>query len=249
MDRCAKIVATIGPSSNSEETILQLLQAGVDVARLNFSHGTHDDHAAIYRGLRAAASQLGRSVTILQDLQGPKIRTGNIQNGQVELVAGQELTLTSEPVPGDEQLVPIDFPQFLESVRPGGRILLDDGNLVSVQSIEGNRVKTQVVLGGILKSHKGVNFPGAELHIPGFTENDEDDLDFGLKLGVDAVAVSFVRSASDILQVREAIARLAPDRITTPVIAKLERPEALDNLEAIMQVVDGVMVARGDLGC
>jgi pyruvate kinase len=249
MNRCAKIVATIGPASEDEATLRKLLQAGMDVARLNFSHGTYDDHQLIYNRLREVSRQLNRSVTILQDLQGPKIRTGNLENGQVEIEAGQELILTTQPVVGDEHTVPIDFPELLESVKAGGRILLDDGNLeLAVLSVQEDQVTTRVVLGGILKTHKGVNLPGAELHIPGFTEKDRKDLEFGLKMGIDAVAVSFVRSADDIKQVREAIHELAPERKHVPIIAKLERPEALDNLEAIVDVADGVMVARGDLG-
>jgi pyruvate kinase len=249
MNRCAKIVATIGPASEDEATLRKLLQAGMDVARLNFSHGTYDDHQLIYNRLREVSRQLNCSVTILQDLQGPKIRTGNLENGQVEIEAGQELILTTQPVVGDEHTVPIDFPELLESVKAGGRILLDDGNLeLAVLSVQEDQVTTRVVLGGILKTHKGVNLPGAELHIPGFTEKDRKDLEFGLKMGIDAVAVSFVRSADDIKQVREAIHELAPERKHVPIIAKLERPEALDNLEAIVDVADGVMVARGDLG-
>jgi pyruvate kinase len=188
-------------------------------------------------------------VTILQDLQGPKIRTGNLINGQVELQPGQTLTLTTQPVLGDDKVVPIDFPQLIQSVKPGNRILLDDGNLeLEVISVAADHVKTRVVLGGTLKPHKGVNLPGAVLDIPGFTEKDEADLAFGLDLGVDVVAVSFVRSKQDVLQVRQAISRLRPDRIDTPIIAKLERPEALDNLDEILHTADGVMVARGDLG-
>jgi len=249
MNRCAKIVATIGPACEDEATLRKLLQAGMDVARLNFSHGTYDDHQSIYKRLREVSRQLNRSVTILQDLQGPKIRTGNLENGQVEIEAGQELILTTQPVVGDEHTVPIDFPELLESVKAGGRILLDDGNLeLAVLSVQEDQVTTRVVLGGILKTHKGVNLPGAELHIPGFTEKDRKDLEFGLKMGIDAVAVSFVRSADDIKQVREAIHELASERKHIPIIAKLERPEALDNLEAIVDVADGVMVARGDLG-
>ena len=249
MERCTKIVATIGPSSRDEPVIQRLLEAGVNVARLNFSHGTQDDHALMYKRLREASEKLGQPVTILMDMQGPKIRTGNIKNGQVELQSGQQLTLTTEPILGDEKTVPVDFPQLIQSVKPGNRILLDDGNLeLAVTSVSSDRVETRVVLGGALKSHKGVNLPGAVLDIPGFTEKDEDDLAFGLDLGVDAVAVSFVRSAGDVAQVRQAISRLCPQRINTPIIAKLERPEAIDNLEEILHVSDGVMVARGDLG-
>ncbi|MBN1146423.1 MAG: pyruvate kinase [Anaerolineales bacterium] len=249
MERRAKIVATIGPASQSEETIQSLLQAGMDVARLNFSHGSHADHAMVYQRLRAGAERQGRPLTILQDLQGPKIRTGDLSNGQVELRAGRKLILTTQPALGDERLVSVDYPGLPRSVNPGGRILLDDGKLeLLVTSISGVQVETEVLLGGILKPHKGVNLPGAALDIPSLTAKDEEDLAFGLGLPVDALAISFVRSASDIQRVRQAIARLAPEQSDLPIIAKLERPEALDNLEAILEAVDGVMVARGDLG-
>lgn len=243
-----KIVATIGPASQSEETIRSLLLAGVDIARLNFSHGSHADHAIVYQRLRETAKKLGRSIGILQDLQGPKIRTGNIKNGGVEIKQGQSLVLTTQDILGDDHIVPIDFPQLLESARVGNRILLDDGNLeLSIEEIQADHIITTVILGGILKSHKGVNLPGSNLDIPGFTEKDEQDLYFGLDLGIDFIAVSFVRKAEDIIRVRDAVKKHTPGRYV-PIIAKLERPEALDNLLSICEVADGVMVARGDLG-
>lgn len=249
MDRHAKIVATIGPASDSEEIITQLLQAGVNVARLNFSHGSHEDHTRVYQRLRAAAEKTKHPVTILQDLQGPKIRTGGLEKGQVELVPGQPFCLTTRPVPGDSRIVSVDFPQLPDSVRVGSRILLDDGNLeLVVISVNGEDVETRVVIGGILKTRKGVNLPGVALDISSITAKDEADLNFGLELGVDAIAVSFVRSARDITFVRNAITRHAPEKAKIPLIAKLERPEALDNLDDILRVADGVMVARGDLG-
>jgi pyruvate kinase len=247
--RRAKIVATIGPASQDEKTIQRLLAAGVDVARLNFSHGTHENHAAVYQRLRQAAKERGQAITILQDLQGPKIRTGAIADGQVTLLAGQTLKLTMQPVLGNHEIVSVDLPGLTESVRPGGRILLDDGNLeLLVTAVNNEEVQTQVILPGILKPNKGVNLPGATIKIAGFTEKDRQDLAFGLELGVDAVAVSFVRTPDDIRQVRAAIQELAPHRKSMPVIAKLERPEALENLEQIIAIADGVMVARGDLG-
>ncbi|MBN2548212.1 MAG: pyruvate kinase [Anaerolineales bacterium] len=249
MERRAKIVATIGPSSQDEQTLINLVKAGMDVARLNFSHGTHETHAEVYARLRRISQELGRPVTILQDMQGPKIRTGKIENDQVELKLGQALTLTTQPIIGSNTTVPVDFPQLIESAQPGNRILLDDGNLeLLITAVENDRVETIVTLAGVLKSNKGVNLPGANVNIPGFTEKDEADLEFGLELGVDAIAVSFVRTAQDIERVRQAANRLAPERIHLPIIAKLERPQALDNLEAIIQAADGVMVARGDLG-
>ncbi len=249
MNRRAKIIATIGPASQDEATIVSLLQAGVNVARLNFSHGTYDDHAVVFQRLRSASTRLGRSVAVLQDLQGPKIRTGEIAGGKAELTAGQTLTLTTQPVVGDGQRISVDYPDLPAGVQAGGRILLDDGNLeLSVVAVHGKEVETTVVLGGTLFPHKGVNLPGGKINLPCLTEKDRADLAFGLQLGVDIVAVSFVRTPQDIRTVREAIQELSPTRTDVPIIAKLERPEALDNLEEIVNAADGVMVARGDLG-
>lgn len=247
--RNTKIVATVGPACSSAESIRELLQTGVNVARLNFSHGTHADHAAIIQRLRQAASELNRPLAILQDLQGPKIRTGDLAAGSVELIAGETLTLTTQLTPGDARLVSVDFPELPQSVLPGGRILLDDGNLELVVTAVGEDwVETRVVVGGILKTHKGMNLPNGRISIAAFTEKDLEDLAFGLEQGVDAVALSFVRSAQDVRDLRQAIQRLQPNLKHFPIIAKLERPEALVNLEEIVEVSDGVMVARGDLG-
>jgi pyruvate kinase len=249
MERRTKIVATLGPASQDEHTIRELIQAGMNVARLNFSHGTYSDHALRIERIRRISNELGTPITILQDLQGPKIRTGEIAGGSVQILPGQAFVLTTEPVIGDAKQVSVDYPGLPASVKPGSRILLDDGNLeLEVKSVSGERVDTLVSLGGILKSHKGVNLPGSLLDIPGFTPKDEADLAFGLQQGVDAVAMSFVRSAKDVETVRSAISRLAPERSWTPIISKLERPEALHNLEEIVHASDGVMVARGDLG-
>jgi pyruvate kinase len=251
--RRAKIVATIGPASQDEQTLSELLKAGLDVARLNFSHGTHADHQTVFRRLRRLSQETGRPITILQDVQGPKIRTGEMADGAVELKAGQILTLTTRAVLGSNELISVDYAGLPECVKPGSRILIDDGNLelvvvgVSPQA-EGRPVETRVVLGGTLKAHKGVNLPGARLDVPGLTAKDIDDLHFGLELGVDAVAISFVREAQDIQFVRQTLAQAGANQRLPLIIAKLERPEALDNLEAILEAVDGVMVARGDLG-
>jgi pyruvate kinase len=247
--RRAKIVGTIGPSSEDEATLRSLIQAGLNVARLNFSHGTHDDHAQIYKRIRHLSRELVQPITIMQDLQGPKIRTGEIQNGQVLLESGQKLNLTVNPVIGDANNVSVDYPELTEVVESGGRILLDDGNLeLLITDVQPDHVETQVVLGGILKPHKGVNLPGARIRMPGLTEKDEDDLRFGLHLGVDIVAVSFVSTAVDIERVRQAIQTIDPNCRDLPIIAKLERPEAIDNLHEIVHAADGLMVARGDLG-
>lgn len=249
MERRAKIVATIGPATHNERMIRELIQAGMNVARINFSHGTHSDHAESINRIRKASILLNQPVTILQDLQGPKIRTGELKNGSVEIKAGQQLTLTTKKVPGDKNTVSVDYEDLPHSVKPGGRILLDDGNLeLEVTSIGKDYVDTQVVLGGILKPNKGVNLPGARLSVQSLTEKDKTDLIFGLEQGVDAIALSFVRSTLDIARLKQEIACIASDRIDTPIIAKLERPEALDNLHEIIHSVDGVMVARGDLG-
>jgi pyruvate kinase len=249
MDRRTKIVVTVGPASSDETTIEQLLQAGVNVMRLNFSHGTHAEHSTQISRIRRVSEKLAVPVTLLQDLQGPKIRTGKIAGGQVALTAGQPLTLTTREVLGDDRVIPVDYPDLPRSLSPGGRILLDDGNLeLAVVSTTDETVSTQVVVGGVLKSDKGVNLPHARLNLQALTEKDEADLAFGLKLGIDAVAMSFVRKAADIGRLRQSIARFSPERRDTPVIAKLERPEALDNLHEIVDAADGVMVARGDLG-
>ncbi len=247
--RRAKIIATIGPASESEPVLLRMMQAGLDVARMNFSHGTHAQHAERIARVRALAHRLGRPVAILQDLQGPKIRTGELQEGKVTLQAGQTLTLTTAPVPGTAERISVDFADLPRAVQPGRRILLSDGQLeLEVTAVRGEEVETRVLLGGVLTPHKGVNLPGVPLDIPGFTPKDEADLKFGLQQDVDAIAISFVRSAADIARVRQAIARHAPERLHMPIIAKLERPEALENLHEIIHAADGVMVARGDLG-
>lgn len=249
MERQAKIVATIGPASQEEETLEKLLAAGMDVARLNFSHGTHAEQAMVFARLRDLSQKLNKPLTIFQDLQGPKIRTGELENGQVDLLPGQTLILTSTPISGNNKIVSVDYPGFMKGLAPGSRILLDDGKLeLRVVSVSEDSVSTTVILGGTLKPHKGVNIPGIPLDIVSFTEKDRQDLAFGLQLGVDAVAISFVRKAEDIQTVREAIRQLAPDKSDLPIIAKLERPEALQNLEEIVHTAEAVMVARGDLG-
>lgn len=249
MDRRTKIVVTLGPVSSDRTVIERLISAGMDVVRLNFSHGSHEEHQARIRLLRSLCQQANHPITLLQDLQGPKIRTGNLETGSVMIDQGQTLILTTEKVTGTKNKVSVDYNDLPQSVKPGGRILLDDGNLeLMVVSVSGDQVETKVVLGGELKPHKGVNLPGAILNIPAFTMKDEADLEFGLEHHIDAVAMSFVRSSDDVQKVRQAIAHLAPDRKRIPIIAKLERPEALDNLEEIVRTADGVMVARGDLG-
>ena len=251
--RNVKIVATVGPASEDKATLRALIAAGVDVVRLNFSHGTHEQHAAVLRRVREIGHRLGKAVAVLQDLQGPKIRVGRLPKDPLPLKAGETVVLYPEDAPPPQETgvkaIPVDFPDLPRVARAGGRILLDDGHLeLHTLQVEKPLVHARVVLGGTLHSHKGINLPGASLDIPGFTEKDERDLAFGLAQGVDAVAVSFVRSVADISRVRQAIAQMAPDQADLPIIAKLERPEALENLHEIIHAADGVMVARGDLG-
>jgi len=254
MDHFAKIVCTLGPSSNTKKTIQALINAGMNVARLNFSHGSHEDHAHLINLLRKISDETGTAITILQDLQGPKLRIGSLAGGKLVLEAGDQVVLSSSKnylVDDNEIFIPFEIPDLHKVLQPGNHILLDDGNIeMEVQSITGDRIEAEVTLGGILKSNKGVNLPGARLTMPSFTEKDKEDLKFGLQQCVDMIAISFVLSSDDILTVKKAIEEFAPNReaVKTPVIAKLERPEALEDLHSIMKVTDGVMVARGDLG-
>ena len=252
MNRKAKIVATIGPASQSEDVLEKLIMAGMNVARMNFSHGTHDQHAERIARIRSTADRLGTSIGILQDLQGPKIRVGELTE-PMQLEEGETVTLfvTGTIPPGNgEKKIPVDFRQLFDSVRTSDRLLLDDGRLalVVVSVKDRNALTAKVVVGGTLSSHKGINLPGVRLRISGFTEKDEADLAFGISQGIDAVAISFVRTVDDVRKVRYAMERFSKETRMPLLIAKLEKPEALDNLEAILGEVDGVMVARGDLG-
>ena len=253
MNKNAKIVATLGPSSNDIATIRAMIEAGMDVARLNFSHGTHEEHAARIALIRELSEEIQKPISILQDLQGPKLRVGNLSEG-ILLKPGQTVILSpagssTQSAAGSGRIaIPMDIPNLVESVTEGDRILLDDGLLELVaKKIGDGFLEADVILGGVLKSHKGVNLPGAALGIASLTEKDIIDLEFGLKSNIDAVAISFVQTAEDILRVREAMHRIDPAKENIPIIAKLERPKAIDNLEEILEVSDGVMVARGDL--
>ena len=252
MTRKAKIVATIGPASEREEILEQLIRAGMNVARMNFSHGTHEQHAERIALIRKVSERLGVPIGILQDLQGPKIRVGELPE-ILQLSEGELVTLfvTGTTAPdGEGQKIPVDFRQLFDSVRTSDRLLLDDGRLtLEVVSVkEQNALTARVIIGGSLSSHKGINLPGVHLRIAGFTEKDKADLAFGMSQNVDAVAISFVRTAEDVKRVREALEPVANGKRLPLLIAKLEKPEALDNLDAILDIVDGVMVARGDLG-
>ena len=245
--RRAKVVCTIGPACNTEAGMRELMRAGMDVARLNFSHGTHADHLAVIQRLRKVAAEEQRSICILQDLQGPKIRTGWLKGHKpVELRSGEKITITPREIEGDSQLLSTTFQTLARDVQPGSRILLSDGKIeLNVSAVHDADVECYVVNGGMLGEHQGINIPGAILSIPALTEKDLDDLAFGIANGVDAVAISFVRTAADLKIVRQALAR---NKANVFVIAKLEKPQAIEHLEEIFNETDGVMVARGDLG-
>ncbi len=244
--RRTKIVATLGPASTSPAVLAELVAAGVDVFRLNMSHGEHAGHAAAYAALRAAAAKAGRHVAVLADLCGPKIRCGKFVGGSIELVDGAAVTVTTRDVPGGPGLIPSQYAELARDVRAGDRILLDDGNLeLKVETSDGVEVACTVVHGGTLKDRKGINLPGVMVSAPSLTAKDRDDAAFALALGVDFLALSFVRSAADISELRTLIDATG---LRCGIVAKIEKPEALADFDAILEVTDAVMVARGDLG-
>ena len=244
--RRAKIVATLGPATSTYESVLGLVEAGMDVARLNMSHGTYDDHERVYQLVRQASDQTGRSVGILADLQGPKIRLGIFASGPVVLEEGAEFVVTTEDVPGDAHMVSTSYAGLPGDVTPGDKVLVDDGRIaLEVVRVDGPRVVTVVREGGRVSNHKGFNLPGAAMSVPAMSEKDREDLRWALRLGVDLVALSFVRDASDIDDVH---AIMTEEGVRLPVFAKIEKPQAVENLEQIVDAFDGVMVARGDLG-
>ncbi|MBB5021909.1 pyruvate kinase [Desulfurispira natronophila] len=245
--RKTKIVATIGPASNSRENIANLIRAGLNVARLNFSHGTHDDHREVIRNVREVSRELGVPVAILQDLQGPKMRTGKLVDGQpVELKAGQRFFITTDTITGSAEKVSTTYTPLPRDVSKGDRILLCDGLIeLQVVSVEGEEVETEVINGGTLGENKGINLPGVNVSTPAITEKDYEDLCFGLENEVDFIALSFVRSRVDVEELKTIIAGKGKN---TPVIAKIEKPEAVKHFNQILDIADGIMVARGDLG-
>ena len=244
--RRAKIVCTIGPASRSLDVLRALVDAGMDVARLNFSHGSHADHAAVVADLRRVADEAGRPLAILQDLQGPKIRLGTLQGGAVQLSTGARFVLTTEEIEGDAGRASTTYKALPSDVMQGDDILLSDGLLrLRVDGVNGEDITCTVVDGGHLRQRAGINLPGAELSVPSMTEKDLADLAFGVEQGVDWVALSFVRSAADVDALKAELARLQAD---AGVIAKLEKPQAIDALDAIVDTADAIMVARGDLG-
>ncbi|HEU5387867.1 MAG TPA: pyruvate kinase [Streptosporangiaceae bacterium] len=246
MSRRAKIVATLGPATSGPDQIGALVAAGLDVARLNMSHGDHDSHQAAYDGIRAASDASGRSVGVLVDLQGPKIRLGTFAAGPVTLAPGQEFTFTGEDVPGDQHEVSVSYPGLAGDVRPGTRLLVDDGRVVlEVTAVHGQKVRTQVLTGGQVSDHKGLNLPGIKVSLPALTAKDADDLRWALGLRADLVALSFVQEADDAKPARAIMDEVG---VRLPLIAKIEKPQAVAALEEIVAAFDGIMVARGDLG-
>ncbi|MEJ7726157.1 MAG: pyruvate kinase [Actinomycetes bacterium] len=244
--RRAKIVCTLGPATADPAMITSLVVAGMDVARLNLSHGTKADHERAYDAVRAAGDSTGRSVAVLVDLQGPKIRLGSFASGPVLLADGDPFTITTEAVPGDRTICSTTYQYLADDLEVGDRILLDDGKVVlEVSRVDGRAVETIVQVGGELSDHKGINLPGVAVSTPALTEKDVEDLRWALHLRADMVALSFVRSSADLERVREVMTQ---EGVRLPVIAKIEKPEAVDQLEDIIDAFDAIMVARGDLG-
>lgn len=246
MLRKAKIVCTIGPASESVETLKNLIEAGMNVARLNFSHGSHEEHAARIVNIREASRQTGKSVAILLDTKGPEIRTGSLEVDAVELIEGNRIVLTTEDVAGNAERVSITYRELPADVTVGDTILIDDGLIgLTVEEVRPTEIVCLIKNGGTLKSKKGVNVPGVSINLPGITEKDAQDIEFGIKQGVDFIAASFVRKAADILEIRQI---LEQHGASIDIIAKIENQEGVDNVDEILVVSDGIMVARGDLG-
>ncbi len=244
--RRAKIVATLGPATSTYETVRALIDAGVDVARLNLSHGDYSVHENNFANVRRAAEDSGRAVAVLVDLQGPKIRLGRFSDGPHELAVGDIFKITTEDIPGTKDICSTTFKGLPQDVKPGDFLLIDDGKVrVEVLDTDGTVVTTRVVVAGAVSNNKGINLPGVAVSVPALSEKDEEDLRWGLRIGADLIALSFVRSADDVERVHEI---MAEEGVRVPVIAKIEKPQAVDNLEEIVDAFDGIMVARGDLG-
>ncbi|HXN54648.1 MAG TPA: pyruvate kinase, partial [Myxococcales bacterium] len=241
--RKAKIVCTMGPASREDPVLSKLVAAGMDVARLNFSHGVHEDHARTIANVRRVSEAVGRPIALLGDLQGPKIRVGKIKGGKVQLKENTEVVIAVDnDLPGTATRFSCSYDGLPDDVTPGDPILINDGAIrLEVIKVAKKEVRCKVLVGGALSDHKGINLPGTAVSIPAITPKDIEDLNFALAHGVDYIALSFVRSADDIRQVK----RLAP---TMPIIAKLEKPQAIERLEEILEITNGVMIARGDLG-
>ena len=241
-----KILATIGPASNTKDMLNSLSSAGANVFRLNFSHGKHEDHAKVVQLIREINEETGKNIGILQDLQGPKIRVGEMENGGVLISPGQKITITSDPLVGTAEMVSTVYKNLPNDVKSGDRILIDDGNIeLAVNNTDGKNVRCVVIHGGMLKSRKGINLPNTKVSAPSLTEKDIEDLEFGLAHDVDWIALSFVRTANDIKDLRE---RIQDAGKNCKIVAKIEKPEALANIDSIIAETDAIMVARGDLG-
>ncbi|WP_280236143.1 pyruvate kinase [Nocardia cyriacigeorgica] len=246
MMRRTKIVCTLGPATATEDRIRELVESGMDVARLNFSHGEHSDHADNYKKVRQASDHVGRAVGILADLQGPKIRLGRFIEGRTVWATGEEVRITVEDCEGTHDRVSTTYKELAADAKPGDRLLVDDGKVgLTVTAVDGDDVVCRVTEGGPVSNNKGVSLPGMDVSVPALSDKDIEDLEFALKLGVDFIALSFVRSPSDVELVHDVMDRVGR---RVPVIGKLEKPEAIDNLEAVVLAFDAVMVARGDLG-
>jgi len=245
--RKTKIVCTIGPSSEAPEMLRKLIAAGMNVARLNFSHGDFEEHGSRIRNIRKVAAELNKTVAILLDTKGPEIRIGKLKEEPIELIQDEKIILTTEEILGDLQRISVTYDRLPEDVQVGSTILLDDGLIgLRVTDVRGNDIECLIVNGGTLKSKKGVNVPGVRISLPGITEKDAADIRFGIEQGVDFIAASFVRKASDVLEIRELLEK--HNATSIQIISKIENQEGVDNLDEILEVSDGLMVARGDLG-
>ena len=236
----------MGPAVNKLDKIIELIKAGMDVARINFSHGTKDEHIKTIEMIKEASKITGKSIAIMQDLQGPKIRIGKLKKEPIELKTGEEITITTDEIEGDEKIISTSYKLLPKDVKPGNKILLDDGMIeLQVVSVENNNVKCKITDGGTLRSNKGMNLPGINTSISALTDKDKEDLKLGLELGVDYIALSFVRKPEDIIELREIIERSGKN---IPIIAKIEKGEAIKEIDRIIKEADAIMIARGDLG-
>lgn len=242
----SKIVATIGPASRDKETLTKLVKAGANVFRMNFSHGTHDDHKKVIDMLNEVNEELDTNVCLLQDLQGPKIRCGMVENDGVVINPGDSLIITTEEMLGNSQMISTIYKAIVNDVKPGDKILIDDGNVeLEVKEVKDTEVHTTIIHGGVLKSRKGINLPDSKVSAPSLTEKDIEDLEFGMLFDIEWVALSFVRTADDIRELRR---RLDAKGVNSKIVAKIEKPEAIEHIDEIIEATDAIMVARGDLG-
>ncbi|HEY9576719.1 MAG TPA: pyruvate kinase, partial [Pseudobacillus sp.] len=247
--RKTKIVCTIGPASESPSMLEKLMEAGMNIARLNFSHGNHEEHAQRIKNIREAAKKMGKTIGILLDTKGPEIRTHNMENDAIELTVGSQVTVSMHEVLGTPEKFSVTYEGLIDDIKPGGKILLDDGlialEVIGINKQEGE-IQTKVLNSGTLKNKKGVNVPGVSIKLPGITAKDAEDIKFGIEQDIDFIAASFVRRASDVLEIHELLEQYGASHIQ--IIPKIENQEGVDNIDSILEVSDGLMVARGDLG-